>query len=175
MPRLGTDRAAVVVPLLNAAMAEFDISTPLRAAHFLAQIAQETGELRWLKELWGPTLQQLKYEPPSKVAASLGNTEPGDGQRFLGRGAIQLTGRANYQRASERFQVDLLANPHLASGDDFAFRIAGAFWADKAINKFADADDVRAVTRRVNGGLTHLAERTAYLKRAKLSLQGVPA
>lgn len=170
MPRVGPLRARAVAVLINAAMAEFAINTPLRAAHFLAQIAQETGELQWLREIWGPTKQQLKYEPPHPVATRLGNTEPGDGERFMGRGAIQLTGRANYAQAGKRFGVDLLSHPDLACGDDLAFRIAGAYWADRQINLPADADDVQAVTRRVNGGLTHLSKRIVYLQRAKAAL-----
>ncbi len=98
MPGLPAAKSAAFLPPLDAAMTEFAIDAPARAAAFLAQLAHESGQLRFMEEIWGPTAQQLRYEPASSLATSLGNTQAGDGKRFKGRGPIQITGRANYQR-----------------------------------------------------------------------------
>ena len=100
---------------LNAAMREFHINTPVRQAAFLAQIAHESGELRYVKEL----ASGAAYEG----RASLGNTQPGDGVRFKGRGYVQVTGRRNYSDWSRRLGVDLVSNPRLASQPNVAARI----------------------------------------------------
>lgn len=78
----------------------FGIDTPQRQAAFLAQVAHESGSFRYVREIWGPTAAQQRYEG----RADLGNTEPGDGQRYLGRGLIQLTGRANARQARDALQ-----------------------------------------------------------------------
>ena len=98
MPHLNAGRRDAFFPHLDAAMREFGIDTPPRQAAFLAQLAHESGELRYMEEIWGPTAAQRRYEPPGSLAARLGNTQPGDGLRYKGRGPIQVTGRANYRR-----------------------------------------------------------------------------
>jgi len=95
------------LPHLQNALAEFEINTYLREAMFLAQIAHESGEFRFMRELWGPTEAQKRYEPGTTLAASLGNTQRGDGKRYMGRGVIQLTGRANYREYGRILGVDL--------------------------------------------------------------------
>src|SRR4051812_46296976 len=85
------DRANELLGHIVAAMSEFEINTPERQAAFLAQVGHESGGLRFMVERWGPTESQRRYE----MRHDLGNTEPGDGHRYLGRGLIQLTGRAN--------------------------------------------------------------------------------
>src|SRR5207247_2463398 len=97
MPRLSDDRNSQFLPFLTAAMSEFAIEAPARAAAFLAQLAHESGQFRFMEEIWGPTDAQRRYEPVTNLSQALGNTEVGDGKRFKGRGPIQLTGRANYQ------------------------------------------------------------------------------
>lgn len=87
------DRATEWLPYIEAAMREFEITTPMRQAAFLAQIGHESGGLHWVVELWGPTIAQRNYENRD----DLGNTVPGDGLRFRGRGLLQVTGRANYK------------------------------------------------------------------------------
>ena len=78
-------------------MTEFAIESPARMAAFIAQLAHESGQFRFMEEIWGPTPAQQRYEPPSSLATDLGNTDAGDGKRFKGRGPIQITGRANYR------------------------------------------------------------------------------
>jgi len=170
MPRLPAPRLAELLPNLNAAMGEFAINSPARAAAFLAQLAHESGEFRWMEEIWGPTSAQRRYEPPSTLAARLGNTQPGDGSRFKGRGPIQLTGRANYQRFGQLLGIDLIAQPQRAASPDVAFRIAALYWANRGLNALADAGDFREITRRINGGFNGLADRMKYFERARTIL-----
>lgn len=170
MPRLPAPRLADFLPHLNAAMGEFTINSPARAAAFVAQLAHESGEFRWMEEIWGPSSAQRRYEPPSTLAARLGNTQPGDGFRFKGRGPIQLTGRANYQRFGQLLGIDLVADPQRAASPDVAFRIAALYWANRGLNALADAGDFREITRRINGGFNGLADRMKYFERARTIL-----
>jgi putative chitinase len=148
-------------------MTEFKIDNFARQTAFIAQICHETGEFKYLRELWGPTVQQKKYEPPSKLADQLGNTKEGDGKLFRGRGAIQLTGRANYKKYGAALGFDLESNPELASSYLLAFRIAGLFWKDHGLNELADQGNFMAITKKINGGYNGQDEREKYLKRAK--------
>jgi putative chitinase len=147
------------------------IDTPLRQAHWLAQMAHESEGFRYVRELWGPTEQQRKYEPPSALATELGNTLPGDGLRFRGRGFIQVTGRANYRECSFTLYGDerLVFNPELLEHDPAAS--AGWYWASRSINRFADRDDVRKVTKAINGRYIGLADRIRRLNIAKQAME----
>ena len=136
-------------------MDEYAITAPRRAAMFLAQIGHESGSLRYTREVWGPTAAQRKYEG----RVDLGNTEPGDGHRFLGRGLIQITGRENYRLAARALGVDLLAHPEALEAPGLAARSAAWWWAAHGLNELADTGDVRACTRRINGGLTGIEDR----------------
>jgi putative chitinase len=165
MPRLSDARNSEFLPFLAAAMAEFAIEAPARAAAFLAQLAHESGQFRFMEEIWGPTDAQRRYEPVTKLSQALGNTSVGDGKRFKGRGPIQLTGRANYQRFGDLLSVDLLADPPRAANPSVAFRAAGLFWSKKGLNELADVATPAAfkeITRRINGGTNGLAERQAF-------------
>ncbi len=155
---------------LNAAMQAYEINTLPRAAAFLAQLAHESGELQFMEEIWGPTAAQKRYEPPSTLATRLGNTEPGDGKRFKGRGPIQITGRDNYQRFGKLLGIDLIANPERAAHPEIGFAIAGLFWKHKGLNALADSGNFREITRRINGGQNGAAQREALFERAKMVL-----
>ena len=100
----------------------------------------------------------------------LGNTQPGDGWRFRGRGAKQTTGRANYARIKLLTGFDVIANPALLEDPDKGMRAACIFWTDKRCNVFADADDIDGLTRAINGGTNGIVERRAALVRAKAIL-----
>lgn len=157
---------------INAAMREFGISTsPDRIAAFLAQIGHESGRLRYVREIWGPTPVQERYEG----RADLGNTQPGDGKRFMGRGLIQITGRANYAQISDALGEDFVRFPGLLERPEFAARSAGWFWASRGLNELADAGDHRRITRRINGGLNGLEDRLLILAAAQRELQAAPA
>ena len=142
---------------------EYEINTPLRQAHFWAQAAHETGGLRLLHEVWGPTDAQKRYEGRK----DLGNTEPGDGYLFRGRGIFQLTGRANYVAMGNKIGIDLVADPEKAADPEISLRIACEYWKSRKINVCADADDVVAVTKKINGGTNGLQDRKANLAHAK--------
>lgn len=170
MPSLAAPKRALYLPHLNAAMAAYAIDSPLRSAAFVAQLAHESGELRWMEEIWGPTPAQKRYEPPGDLAAKLGNTQAGDGQRFKGRGPIQITGRFNYAKYGGLLGVDLVADPARAAAPETAFATAGLFWQSNGLNELADARQFVTITRRINGGTNGLADRQMYYERAKAAL-----
>jgi len=165
MPLAGSRADEFLAPL-NDAMREYAIDTDRREAAFLAQIAHESGQLRFTRELWGPTAAQSRYEG----RADLGNTEPGDGKRFLGRGLIQLTGRANYRVCGDALGLDLIDSPRLLEQPPAACRSATWFWQRHDLNTLADQEQFRAITRRINGGLNGIQEREAYYARALKAL-----
>jgi predicted chitinase len=165
MPRVPAKRRDEVVSFLQAAMTEFAVDQPARAAAFLAQLAHESGQLRFMEEIWGPTEAQRRYEPPGALAEKLGNTEPGDGKRFKGRGPIQITGRANYRRFGGLLGIDLESDPGRAALPDLGFRIAGLFWNRNGLNQLADRADsaaFRLITKRINGGLNGQKDREHF-------------
>lgn len=144
---------------------EFSINTPLRQAHFLAQLAHESDGFKTATEYASGSAYEFR--------ADLGNTAKGDGARFKGRGLIQLTGRANYAKAGEALGLDLVGNPALAAQFPAAIRAAGWYWAARNLNAKADRDDIRAVTKAINGGYNGLDDRKAYLARSKAALAKV--
>lgn len=170
MPNLASAKRQLYLPHLNAAMTTYAIDAPLRCAAFIAQLAHESGEFRWMEEIWGPTAAQLRYEPPSDLAAKLGNTQAGDGKRFKGRGPIQITGRFNYTKFGGLLGLDLVADPALAATPEVAFATAGLYWQRNGLNELADARDFVTITRRINGGTNGLADRQMYYERAKAVL-----
>lgn len=174
MPNLAAAKRALYLPHLVAAMQTCGIDNVLRTAAFVAQLAHESGEFRWMEEIWGPTAAQLRYEPPSDLAKRLGNTQAGDGQRFKGRGPIQITGRFNYQTYGGLLGIDLLADPARAATPEVAFATAGLYWQRNGLNELADAGNFVAITRRINGGTNGLADRQMYYARA-LAVLAPPA
>jgi predicted chitinase/murein DD-endopeptidase MepM/ murein hydrolase activator NlpD len=158
MPNLSEAKAREYLPHLNKAMAEANINTPKRQAAFLAQLAHESGEFRYMEEIASGAAYEGRRD--------LGNTQPGDGKRFKGRGPIQLTGRANYTAASKALGIDLVNNPKRAADPDVGFRTAAWFWNTRNLNSYADAGNFREITRRINGGYNGLADREAYYRRA---------
>lgn len=170
MPRVSAAKVAQLLPYLNGAMEEYGINSAARVSAFLAQLAHESGEFRWMEEIWGPTTAQRRYEPVTELARRLGNTQSGDGKRFKGRGPIQLTGRANYRRFGDLLGVDLVAEPERAAQPDVAFRIAALYWMSRGLNELADREDFREITRRINGGFNGLPDRIKYFDRARAAL-----
>jgi putative chitinase len=96
----------------------------------------------------------------------MGNILPDDGWQYRGRGAIQLTGRANYRRAGEGLGLDLLADPDRVATPEVGCLVAAWFWHDRGLNALADRWDFVTITRRINGGLHGLPDRERYLARA---------
>lgn len=164
MPYATDENVKKFLPYLNDAMRTFEINTPLRMAHFLAQLGHESGSLRYVRELASGKAYEGRKD--------LGNVQPGDGVMYKGRGLIQLTGRANYEAFNGFLDddVDVVEHPEKVEEPELAALVAGWFWWKTGLNKLADKDDVLAVTKRVNGGTNGLEDRKGYLKRAKKAL-----
>jgi putative chitinase len=160
---LARSRAAAFLAPLNAAMLEFGITTPERAASFLSQVGHESGQLLYVRELASGQAYESR--------ADLGNTQRGDGVRFRGRGLLQVTGRTNYAACGKALGLDLLDKPELLEQTVNACRSAGWFWQTKGLNALADAGDQVKVTRRINGGTNGLAERQALFAVAQRVLE----
>ena len=167
-------RAVLWQPHLHIACALFAIDSPLRLAAFLAQIGHESGRLVYVREIWGPTAAQRRYEG----RADLGNTHPGDGKRYMGRGLIQTTGRANYcatrdglrhlaQPSAEMTHVpDFEDAPELLERPEWAALSAAWYWHSRNLNALAEAGDFEGITRKINGGLNGQADRLALYRAA---------
>ncbi|MGE0290516.1 MAG: peptidoglycan-binding protein [Bradyrhizobium sp.] len=153
-------------------------STELERAHFIAQNAHESAGFKTVTEYWGPTAAQKRYEGRK----DLGNTKRGDGKRYMGRGTIQLTGRANYrdftQWAQRRWPdaPDFEADPAALQGDPWCYLAGAWYWDTRKVGDQVrgDKQDVVRVTQKINGGSNGLADRKAYLARtlAELQLEG---
>lgn len=128
---------------------------------FLAQCAHETGGFNDLHERGGEDYLRSMYDPrhAPRTAAILGNTKPGDGVRYAGRGFIQLTGRDNYRRAGRALRLPLLDRPGLAARPDIAARIAVWYWKTRVRPHVSDFSDTTAVTKLINPALKHLDDR----------------
>ncbi len=165
MPQLRSQKRAEYLPLLLKAMDEFEINTPLRVAAFVAQLAHESGQFRYMEEIASGAAYEGRKD--------LGNVFPGDGKRFKGRGPIQLTGRTNYRDAGKELGLELETNPTLAATPEVGFRTAGWFWKRKALNSLADAGEFKAISKKINGGYNGLEDRIKYYTVAKSAL-GIP-
>lgn len=147
---------------LNAEMNRNGINTAIRMAHFLAQVGHESGAFRYSEEIASGSAYEGRKD--------LGNTQPGDGKRFKGRGLIQLTGRRNYQDFGKFVGLNLLTNEGARSvGLQPKLSVLAAvwYWNTRKLNALADADDVIKITKKINGGLNGLEDRCHYLVRAK--------
>lgn len=161
LPNAGA-KAGVFVPVLNTAMLRYQIVGAKRVAAFIAQIGHESGQLVYVREIWGPTTAQAKYEGRK----DLGNTVPGDGLKYRGRGLIQITGRANYAACGEALGLDLINQPELLEQPKNACLSAAWFWAVNGLNTLADADKFEAITRRINGGVNGQSDRLKLWSKA---------
>ncbi len=199
LAKLGVSGAAADTHLepLNAAMAAHGIDTSLRIAHFLAQVVHESGHFRHVVENMNYSADRLiqvfpRYFPnrelaqsyagkPEKIGsrvygARMGNRAEasGDGYRYRGRGLLQLTGRSNYQAFSDWAGSDVLSDPDQVASR-FAPHSAVFYWDTRKLNRLADTDDIRQLTRAVNGGLNGFAERRELLEKARDALRDVAA
>lgn len=174
---------------LNTTFQRFDLSNPLRQAAFIGQCSHECGNFKTLSEnlnyraetlckLWPkrfPTLEFAKqYERnPKKIANMvyanrMGNRDEasGDGFRFRGRGAIQLTGHASYFHAGQALGEDFVMNPDLVATPMYAALTAGWFWDTHKLNQYADSRDYKMMTKKINGGFIGLADREKHINHA---------
>ena len=165
LPNAGQS-AGVFVPVLNTAMVHYQIVGTKRMAAFIAQIGHESGQFRFVREL-GNNQYLSKYDTGS-LAKRLGNTPEadGDGQKYRGRGLIQITGRANYMTCGEALALDLLNQPELLEKPQHACMSAAWYWASKGLNTLADEGQFDKITQRINGGQNGAADRQALYARA---------
>ena len=132
------------------------LDNSLRFIHFLAQLAHESGNFRYMEEIASGAAYEGRKD--------LGNVMAGDGVRFKGRGPIQLTGRANYRRYGQQLGIDFENNPAIVAIPSVGLLVACKFWSDNGLNELADKDDVVSITKRINGGTNGLADRKAKLE-----------
>ena len=144
---------------LDSAMHEFEINTPRRQAAFIAQLAEESGEFKWVEELGSGAAYNGRSD--------LGNTHPGDGPKYKGRGLIQITGHSNYAAVGKALGVDLIAHPEKLIEPSLACRASAYWYFARGLNKLADAGDFHEICVRVNGGTRGLKLREEYWERAK--------
>jgi predicted chitinase len=187
MPGLSAKQAQQYLPYLQEAMKEGQINTPKRQAAFLAQLAVESNNLTHMKEKY-TTKEDFQLpgndrDPYTAKDAEdyfeywygdrpdLGNDTKGDGYKYRGRGPIQLTGKANYERTGKALGLDLLNNPDLVSQPEIGMRVAAWFWQNKKLNQLADqaksAEDYARISRAVNRGNAN-AKRAANQEAERL-------
>ncbi|WP_086933815.1 glycoside hydrolase family 19 protein [Agarilytica rhodophyticola] len=191
MPKSSLDNIEFYLPSLNRKTSEFGILSPLQLAHFIAQIAHESGSFNYkvenlnystgaLRAVFGKYFEDESTaeeyaRKPEKIANVVyanrmgnGDTASGDGWRYRGRGLIQLTGRDNYASCSKAIGVDVEKNPDLLAGDaDVIVAAACWFWQSRGLNQLAEQDDIKQITKKINGGYNGLDDRKEYLVRAK--------
>ena len=152
-------RAQAFAQPLTAAMAEFGIDTSQRKAAFIAQIAHESGSLKYVREIADGSAYEGR--------ADLGNSSPGDGAKFKGRGLIQVTGRRNFSDCAKALGLPLLERPELLETPENASRSAAWFWKTRKLNQLADEDRFGAITKIINGGYNGLDDRIKHWLRAR--------
>jgi putative chitinase len=166
---------------------KYQINTPKRQACFIGQCMHESGGFKFLREnlnysakalmnTWPSRFPDMdtaeKFERnPSAIAnkvygGRMGNTEDGDGAKYIGRGLIQLTGKDNYRAFGEAIGEDLIANPQLVEQPRYAALSAGWFWNKRGLNALADAMDITTLTVRINGGRIGIDDRIAKINKA---------
>lgn len=174
---------------LQQLLPDYDINTPLRVAHFLAQTAHESGNYVFVQENLNYRAASLrkvfpKYFPTDELAAQYankpqmianrvyanrmgnGDEASGDGWRYRGRGLIQLTGRDNYTFFAGSLGIPIEEAADYMSTFEGAAQSACFFWEQNNLNRFADANDVRGLTRAINGGFIGLEDRIKHTNHA---------
>jgi putative chitinase len=179
---------------LNKTFDKYQINTSKRQACFIGQTMHESGSFKFTKEnlnysakalmaTWPSRFPDLatatQFErQPEKIAnkvysGRMGNTEDGDGAKYIGRGLIQVTGKENYMHCGEALGIDLMANPQLLEEPHYAALSAGWFWNKKGLNALADegtSNSFEVMTKRINGGLLGLDDRKSKIIEALKAL-----
>jgi putative chitinase len=172
-------------PLLET-FEKYEINTPKRQACFIGQCMHESGGFKFLREnlnysakglvaTWPSRFPNEEYaeeyaRKPERIAnkvysGRMGNTEDGDGAKYIGRGLIQLTGKDNYKAVTEALGIDLVANPQLLEEPRYAALSAGWFFNKKNLNALADVMDIETMSKRINGGNIGMADRIAKINK----------
>lgn len=162
MPQASKGIIETYLPHLNIFMPKYGIDNTKRQAAFIAQLAHESGQFRYVRELASGKAYEGRKD--------LGNVHIGDGVKYKGRGLIQITGRSNYNLCSIALtgkSETLLDNPELLTAPCYAVESACWFWAVKLLNEYADKDNFESITKRINGGLAGYQDRIKYWEAAK--------
>lgn len=152
---------------LQVGMTQFEITTKRRVGMYLANLAHESMRLSRTREIWGPTPSQIRYDPPTTLAKMLGNTQMGDGRRYMGRGPIQITGRWNCANARDKLRKtvpdapDFEASPELLEEPKWGALVAAWFFSSHGCNSYADLDDFDGVCDLINRGKKTLEQGDA--------------
>lgn len=166
-PSLKREKADRYAPHYSAALELGDITTRARLCAFVAQQGHESSDLKHLREIWGPTPAQARYD----VRTDLGNTpeRDGDGKKYMGRGGLQRTGLKNYLRFQQATGIPVVDNPELLEKPEHAFASDALFWKDNKLNRLADQLTLRGdakdlatldkITKRINGGYNGRVDR----------------
>ncbi len=173
MPLCPRSRALLFLQPLNEAMSEYDIITAERMAAFLAQVAHESAQLRYVVELASGGAYDGDDDLGNTCAEAIAiaqahKTTPGP--MWKGRGLIQITGYDNYAACGRDLGLNLIESPQLLEQPDYAARSAGWFWDKRNLNNLADVGDFRGITKRINGGYNGYTDRVGYYQRAKIEL-----
>jgi len=172
---------------------KYQINTPKRQACFIGQCMHESGGFKFLRENLNYSAKALMATWPSRFpdadiaekyarqpemiankvyGGRMGNTEDGDGAKFIGRGLIQLTGKDNYMAFGEAIGEDLVANPQLVEQPRYAALSAGWFFNKRNLNALADVMDIETMSKRINGGNIGMADRIAKINKVLDVLTG---
>lgn len=144
----------------NYILEKYGVNTNLRLCHLFSQLAEESNGFRTLVE-YGNKGYFHRYD------GKLGNTIPGDGYKYRGRGYIQITGKTNYKKIGSELKINLLINPDLLENPEIALMASCEYWKDHNLNHYADKNDIVSITKRINGGLNGLKARENYLHKFK--------
>src|SRR5438045_1995844 len=148
----------VLAEALNKWCPLYEITSHKRCCAFISQIAHQTGGFLFFKELGGISYFN-KYEQDTKIGKMLGNINPGDGYKYKGRGPLQITGRYNYEHYGKLINEDLVNDPGLLLIPDIGIHCACEFWKQHDLNLLSDEENIREITKIINGGLNGLEER----------------
>jgi putative chitinase len=162
-PYASEENIKIYTPLLNKWMPYYSINTKLRQAAFLSQVIHETGSFRYMEEI----ATGSEYDT-GKMAVRLGNTpeRDGDGERYKGKGGLQITGKDNYEAVSKGLGVDFVSHPELLKEPNYAVQSACWWWNQHGLNLLADKKDFKGITKKINGGYNGYLDRLMYYRRA---------
>ena len=147
----------VFITHLNEFMPKYGIITIEQVRMFIAQVAHESGQLKYTQEIASGKAYEGRKD--------LGNVNKGDGVKFKGHGCIQITGRFNHEKVGKALGIDAINNPELLTTPKYAIESACWFWQSNNLNQFAN--DIMGCTKRINGGLNGFNERALFWERAK--------
>jgi len=187
-------RLSKYLPFLIETLDQYEINNPNRVENFLAQLAHESHGFKYTVENLNYSARRLRqifrkyftYEEslefqrkPERIANRVyagrmgnGDEASGEGYKYRGRGLIQLTGKYNYQQLSKATGIDFIKSPDKLKEPKYSLLAAAWYWNSRKLNGYADNIDVRAITRRINGGYNGLNDRINWLRKFQKAIPG---